>query len=373
MNLLYVADNGFSFCDGKFYCETTSKINIEQYGKYFDVVHIIARKSEKHDGMFEICNKSKVKLIKKNDFISLYKAMKKFAADYDVVLMRNGINGCMAGIFARILKKQTIAYCGADPKTFQYAKKGFIRKYIIAHVWEMLEKQKMAKSDYAQYCTQYLFNKYPTIHRFLICSNVDVVIDNSNYQERIRKLEKPKKKIIVGMIGRIDENKGVRTIIRSLLLLDDNYTFELIGEGSTEDFEEEIDKLGVKGKIKFLGYCPDRGALKEWLKRIDIYIQPSISEGLPRATIEAMSFACPCVATNVAGLPDLLDEKYLIEPRDHVALAKKIYWLTRNVEAAKEAACKNFEKSKEFRRELRDKKMSAFFDEIKMNISCMER
>lgn len=364
MNLLYIADNGFSFCDGKYYCTAVNKINMEQYHKYFDNIHIIARKSKHLSSNFEIEDKSIVILIEKNNFYALYKAMRELRNNYEIVLMRNGINGCFAGIFGRKLGKKTLAYCGADPYEFNRANKGIIRKKIIAPIWKILERQKMRKADFAQYCTQYLFKIYPTSHPYLICSNVDIAIDYQDLKDRIKKIESISHDKIIGMIGRLDENKGIRTIIRALSKLDGNYKFELIGGGDSEPFEEEINFLGLKDRVKFLGYCSDKKQIKNWLKNVDVYIQPSLSEGLPRSTIEAMAIACPCVASKIGGLPELLENQYLIEPRDYVALSEKIRILSQNKDIAIEAAIKSFEKAKEFQRDIRDYKLDLFFDKI---------
>lgn len=364
MNLLYIADNGFSSHNGKYYCTAPNKTNIEQYKRYFDAVHVIARRSKYQDNSFELSSDSKVILVKKNRFLLLYKAMKELRHDYSVVLMRNGINGCFAGTYAAILKKVRIAYCGSDPYDFQHAQKSFFRKYIAAPVWGILERHKMAGADYSQYCTQYLYNRYPTKHPYLICSNVDIVTDQNDYAERLRKIGASSSEKMIGMIGRIDENKGVRTIIRALARLGNEYRFEMIGGGDPQAFREEIDRLGVSDRIEFLGYYSDKDKIKRWLKTVDIYVQPSLSEGLPRSTVEAMSMACPCIATNIAGLPDLLDKEYLIKPGDDAALAGKIRWLACNPEEAERAAGRSFEKSKEFRREVRDKKLGAFYGSI---------
>ena len=370
MNLLYIADNGFSVHDGKYYCTAPNRINIEQYKKYFSQVHVIARKSRYQEGTFLIEDESKVVLIPKNHFLSLYRAMKDLSNSYDIVLMRNGINGCFAGIFARKLKKTTIAYCGSDPFDFQRTRKGFFRRYILAPIWGRFERNKMADADYSQYCTSYLYKKYPTRHPYLICSNVDVEIDENDYFDRIKKIDGQSMEKKIGMIGQADERKGVRTIIRALARLGKTYRFEMIGGGNPELFEDEIEDLAVSEQISFLGYCTDRNKMKMWLKGIDIYIQPSLAEGLPRSTIEAMAMACPCVATDIAGLPDLLENDYLISPGDDAALAEKIKWLSDNSEAAKKAAKKNFEKAKEFRRDVRDRKLDGFYGGIVNAVSA---
>ena len=61
------------------------------------------------------------------------------------------------------------------------------------------------------------------------------------------------------------------------------------------------------------------------LDRSDLYIQPSNQEGLPRATIEAMSRALPCVVSNAGGLPELINHKHVHDKHSPQELADKIY------------------------------------------------
>jgi glycosyltransferase involved in cell wall biosynthesis len=66
-------------------------------------------------------------------------------------------------------------------------------------------------------------------------------------------------------------------------------------------------KLKVNEQVKFIGTMPHE-KLMNWFEEIDIYAQPSLTEGLPRALIEAMSKGLPSVGTRVGGIPELLDK-----------------------------------------------------------------
>ena len=115
--------------------------------------------------------------------------------------------------------------------------------------------------------------------------------------------------------------------------------------------------------MSFLGYISDKNQLNEWLDGLDIYVQPSLSEGLPRATIEAMSRGCPVIATNVCGMIDILEEEYLIKPKDYKALADKVRWLSKPAEMLR-AAKTNYSKASEYEEDIRDKKLDDFFFSI---------
>ena len=60
------------------------------------------------------------------------------------------------------------------------------------------------------------------------------------------------------------------------------------------------------------------------LKKNDVFIFPSKSEGLPRAVIEAMAVGLPCLSTPVGGIPELIDEEYLFDPLDEMGFTNAI-------------------------------------------------
>ena len=361
MRLLYVADNGFSNNNGSYYYSRPNEVNSSQYKKYFDSICYIARRSGYNDKMLPIDRNCKVELVGRYDIRGLKKAMTVMAADYDAVLVRNGLLGCFAAKYAKKLGKVLISYCGADPFEFKMTE-GTLSGKIIAYYWRYLEKRKMKFANYAHYCTKVLYDRYPCNCLFLICSNVSVKADESILRRRFEKLFKPYNVLKIGLIGQYKDNecKGVLTIIKALRLLGDRYKLEIVGEGNPARYQNEINKLSQGNHVHFLGYISDREELNAWLDDIDIYVQPSLSEGLPRATIEAMSRGCPVIASNVCGLIDLLPNDYLIKPKDYRTLAEKIKWLS-NPEQMKKAAEQNYYKSLEFTEDTRDKKLDEFF------------
>ena len=123
-------------------------------------------------------------------------------------------------------------------------------------------------------------------------------------------------------------------------------------------------KLNLRSQIDFLGVLSGRDKVFEWLDTIDLYVQPSLTEGMPRATIEAMSRGCPVVVSDVGGLKNLVDKKYRIRPTDHEELAQKIRELSQNRTEMYQAAVANFEKAKEFDLTHLNKKRTEFYEMI---------
>ena len=364
MRLLYIADNGFSYHEGYYYYTRPNEVNSSQYLRYFDDVLYIARKSSYKGNEIRIKANSKVRLVGRYDIIALRKAMNNLEDDYDVVLVRSGFLGCFAARYAKQLGKILISFSGSDPYEFYMSKKT-LKSYFIAHIWRKWESKKMMLADYAHYCTSVLYERYPCNCPFLVCSDVNVHKDEIALKNRIDKIVSRRDEVVVGLMGQFDsnENKGIPFAIRALGLLPSNYRIEIVGNGRPEKYKKLIDKIGLGQKVLFKGYYQDKRKIDSWLDSVDIYIQPSLSEGLPRATIEAMSRGCPVIGSDVCGMKDLLPNEWMVNPKDYRALASAIKRMA-HVELMKKAAERNYKVACNYTSEIRDKKMDIFFGMI---------
>lgn len=364
MRLLYIADNDFSFYNGQYYYGLMNRENSKQYAKYFDKIVFIGRDGEYYDGQFPISKDCKVSLVSRYGIKELKAAMAQMSDLYDVVLVRNGFLGCFAAKYAQQLGKPLIAYCGADPYEW-FKSKGSLKDDIIAKVWGHLEKKKMKMASYAYYCTEALYRNYPCSCDYMICSNVNISIDENALTKRLKKIESIDKEIRIGLSGSWDsqDRKGISTVIKAMGLLEDRYSFEVVGMGPVEIFLQSIQELGLENRVLFRGFLTEREQVNEWLDTVDIYLQPSLSEGLPRATIEAMSHGCPAIGSNVGGMRDLLPDDYIITPKDYKSLAEKIKLLS-SKDKMREVAQTNIKVASGYKKDIRDKKMDDFFNKI---------
>jgi glycosyltransferase involved in cell wall biosynthesis len=105
----------------------------------------------------------------------------------------------------------------------------------------------------------------------------------------------------------------------------------------------------------------------EFMDEIDIYIQPSKQEGLPRAIVEAMSRGCPVIASNIAGIPELISKDALFTPGKIIELKELILSLKK--EKLKVWAIENFERSKNFQTEILNNKRLSFYNEFKRDFN----
>ncbi len=98
----------------------------------------------------------------------------------------------------------------------------------------------------------------------------------------------------------------------------------LLGDGKTKaGIEELCRQAGVSERVIFAGFCPQE-TVRQWLCASDLFVCPSIREGLPYSLIEAMFAGLPVVSTSVGGIPELVEHEkngLLVPPGDAGALA----------------------------------------------------
>jgi glycosyltransferase involved in cell wall biosynthesis len=112
-------------------------------------------------------------------------------------------------------------------------------------------------------------------------------------------------------VGRLSPEKGQVGLLRALSqLLQDGLDVNLtiVGDGPMRiTIEREIDALGLSKRVVLAGAVEEREALAE-IARGDIFILPSLMEGLPVVLMEALALAKPVIAPGVAGIPELVKD-----------------------------------------------------------------
>lgn len=133
---------------------------------------------------------------------------------------------------------------------------------------------------------------------------------------------------VIGFVGRLDEEKGIRELAKVAKELPDDITFLFVGDGPLHDWlksflNDEIEN----GKVEMVGWI-DHDRIPEVMNRMKLLVMPSRStEGLPTVILEGMACGTPAFATPVAGVPDVvLDNEtgFLMEDENADGACKKI-------------------------------------------------
>lgn len=145
-----------------------------------------------------------------------------------------------------------------------------------------------------------------------------------------KKLDIPPDESIVVCVARLAPVKGVDYLIRAIPLLsqlNNRISLLVIGDGHQRtNLEKLASELGLRDKVKFLGTLPHE-QIPLYLNAADIFVQPSLHEGLGIALIEAMACGIPVVGTRVDGILDIIEDGengFLVPPKDSEALAEAV-------------------------------------------------
>lgn len=114
---------------------------------------------------------------------------------------------------------------------------------------------------------------------------------------------------VVGYLGRLDEEKGIRTLAAVAKTLPDDVTFRFVGGGQLSDWlTEELEKEIEAGSVEVEGWV-DHSRVPAELSQFQLLVLPSpAAEGLPTVILEALACGTPAYATPVSGVPDIVRE-----------------------------------------------------------------
>ena len=149
-----------------------------------------------------------------------------------------------------------------------------------------------------------------------------------------RELGLSPRSILIGALGNLRPEKNLETFLlaaRGILDAIPSAEFLVIGDGpAANKLKSLADDLHLSQSIHFLGERPD---VPDLVAALDILVLSSYTESFPNAILEAMAMGKPVVATNVGGIPELVEEGqtgFLVPPRDPKAIADRVLSLCRD-------------------------------------------
>ncbi|MDT8898589.1 glycosyltransferase family 4 protein [Thermanaerothrix sp. 4228-RoL] len=141
-------------------------------------------------------------------------------------------------------------------------------------------------------------------------------------------------KFIIGTAARLIEHKGIRYLIEAASIVCQqipDVKFLIAGEGELRGaLQDLILQKGLTDIVFLLGQHPH---IYEFLSQLDLFVLPSLLEGLPTVILESMAAGVPVIATNIPGTDELIEDGidgWLVPPRDPKALAEKIIFALRS-------------------------------------------
>jgi glycosyltransferase involved in cell wall biosynthesis len=139
----------------------------------------------------------------------------------------------------------------------------------------------------------------------------------------------------------------------------------VLGDGAYRKENEELSNaLNLSNSVCFKGYIEQGKDVLRYLCESDLFIMPSLVEGLPRAMIEAMACYLPCIGSDVGGIPELIATEHRVPPGDAKALAAKISKIVKDPNRMKQAGERNRAVALQYRSSLLREKRNALYKYI---------
>lgn len=222
--------------------------------------------------------------------------------------------GFVAVLLAKIVKKTVIITCrGSD--IHEYTEKNYPDKLRRERVLYAIKN-----ADYLTCVSNFLSEKIVSLG--IDDTKVEVVPNGVNsemfYPIKIavarEKLKLPLDKKIILNVGMLTPIKGTIYLINAfadIIKKNDGLFLIIIGHGPLRsELENKVRTLNLNRYVRFVSFVPNE-ELVFWFNAADLFVLPSLGEGFGIVLIEALSCGLPIVASNVGGIPEIINESNL--------------------------------------------------------------
>lgn len=384
MKLLFVQGGSRLKQDDKGYWYTDGNFNDDVWKRYLKLCEELIVLLRREDKIYsEKEAKQKFNCFNNGyniDIVSLldvYSSSKSFLKqkENDSIIEKNVIK-CDAAVIRSVGNYYTntvLKFCIKYHKPYLIEVTGFawegqwyhgLKGKIFALPRELKMRKSIKNASYVSYVTNKTLQKrYPSAGITLGCSDVELEeLDNSVLINRLDKIVSHHGTFTLGTAGWLEQLKGQQTAIEALGELKKrgnlNFKYQLLGLGSTNYLKSVAEKCGVSSQVFFLGGKTREEVLK-WMDSVDVYIQPSFSEGLCRTIVEAISRACPTICSNAGGNIELIDERYIFKSGNYFQIANMLEKI--DTKSLVEQAKCNFRSAHYFDKILLNKRREEFY------------
>ena len=182
----------------------------------------------------------------------------------------------------------------------------------------------------------------------IIYEGMDLSLYPKSPPLRLRRREEP---MVIGTVAHLSREKGLNFLIEAASQnpgAKERLRFVIVGDGDClPELRALVQAKGLEAIFQFAGFHTN---ISQYMKTFDVFALPSLSEGLSSAILEAMAASLPIIATEVGGIPELVqdgDNGLLVLSADSAALARAIQHLANDPEAARRMGLRGRERMEE--------------------------
>ncbi|MBE5825074.1 MAG: glycosyltransferase family 4 protein [Butyrivibrio sp.] len=286
--------------------------------------------------------------------IFVYRAYAKTGKPYSVEAVSNPQNIIGKSIIYKMIMSRGMRKCISNADGVAYVTQQSIQKS-----FPFREGEK-SKSDHSRFST--------------VFTSADIKNDLYCFK-RDYKCHKGAWKIIHvanSMNSKHDDKGHVSAMAVVKMLRDRGYDVELtfVGEGIYRGkYEKMARDMGLTDVVRFHGYVSRKEDLFLMLKNSDVFLFPSLNEGLPRVLIEAMATGLPCITSNVGGIPELISSENMFMPLDTAGMADRLAFLFESPDQLNAIAYENYNTALKYSHEKVQQKRKEFYQHLR---TCVE-
>ena len=386
MKILVVADGHYyKNKDGEYYVDSVFDYNFyKRYLSVFDDVYSIVRTIEVEEipHFAKKASGEKVHFLPIEDSVgagqyykNYYKTkskIKEYIRRFDKAVFR--VPGVTANeVYSAWDKHKPYALeVVVDP--WEYFAPGTIKSFVRPFVrvfWTNELKRMCRKAPAVSYVTEkYLQNHYPCQalkgkKGFVTSYYSSVELPDEGFAKPKEYREKNEFVISHVAASFATYGKGHITLMKALrIVLDRGFAVKVkfIGDGPLKnEFENFAETLKIRDNVLFTGLLPSGEAVKEVIRSSDLFVFPTMAEGLPRVVLEAMSEGLPVISSPVCGIPEIVQKNCLVEYNDYNGYAEKIMYLLSNPYLMSELSKDNILTALKYKRSVLEKKRKQFY------------
>lgn len=290
--------------------------------KNSDIPNILEQNGKK---IFYVTQKPQLPFFRPNAFLKLAEILKNQGVDIlHCHHHKSTVYGTIAGRLAGV--PIILAHVHGIGRTRNLRRK-LLNRFILSGVDKILAISEAVKDDILQNNFSMPSDKIINLGNSI---DYDYFASGVYDKQTVRKrFGIPEGCFVFAAAGRLAPTKGQQYLIGAFPRVKKQMpTAELLIAG-TGELKNELEKLalelGCSSSVHFLGHVDN---MPEFYSIVDVFVMPSIAEGLPRTLIEAMAAGILCIASNAGGIPEILDNGrfgLLVPPKDTNALAEAMF------------------------------------------------
>lgn len=266
------------------------------------------------------------------DYFSFLKVADFLKKENIQVIHSHNTQPLVDGTLGSILAKGSRRIIHTDhARTFPDKRRYMFAEWLMSHfVIKMVGVSEHTTNNLHKY-EKIPFNKLMTIPNGIDGKRYSISIDQAKKREELGLAHTGP---VIGIISRLDKVKGITYLLQAMPEVIQQFpeiSLIIAGDGDEKEaLQKEAHNLGITPNVYFLGARMD---VPELFQLIDIYLLPSLSEGLPMGLLESMAAGCPVIASNVGGIPKAIQDKesgILVSPGKPSELSHAITELLRD-------------------------------------------